>query len=129
MLEKDDDWTGALNLITHAKELAEYDLLTTQYYQLNRELCTVVEMECMSDYDYVLEIYDSAIGTGLRAINTDFPKATTKEEFEFLKTSCSPIFLQLSQDIISKLEDSVKKLEAVKRVIEMCFVNNFIKFA
>uniref|UniRef100_A0A1I7U169 DHC_N1 domain-containing protein n=1 Tax=Caenorhabditis tropicalis TaxID=1561998 RepID=A0A1I7U169_9PELO len=114
MLEKDDDWTGALNLITHAKELAEYDLLTTQYYQLNRELCTVVEMECMSDYDYVLEIYDSAIGTGLRAINTDFPKATTKEEFE---------------DIISKLEDSVKKLEAVKRVIEMCFVNNFIKFA
>ncbi|CAL2049372.1 unnamed protein product [Caenorhabditis brenneri] len=109
----DYDWTGALNLITHGEQIERYDELVAQYYRLNRELCTTIEMECMADYDYILEVYDRAIGCGLQVINTDFALATTNEEFV---------------EMISKMEDCVRRLEAVKRVIEICFMNNFIRF-
>lgn len=113
MTTKADDWTGALNLITHGEDLDNYHRLVTRYYSLNRDLCTVVEMECMVEQEYILEIYDQAIGTGLRVINNDFAKATTDEEFE---------------DMIAKMEDAVQRLEAVQRVINMCFARNFIRF-
>ncbi|CAP35188.1 Protein CBG17564 [Caenorhabditis briggsae] len=100
-----DDLTGALNWLTHGDELEKYENLKSRYHRLIRGLCTIIEMECMSDYHYILEIYDSAVAMGLNVINEDFPKATTNEDFAI---------------IFGKMEVAVDKLEAVDRVITGC---------
>lgn len=96
MSVKLDDLTGMLNLISHEKHIQHLDDLVTRYRELVCQLCTVVspivffsqimlnfkiEMECMSEQEYILEIYDEAFGTGQRVINNEFPLATTSEEF------------------------------------------------
>ncbi|CAA91986.2 Phage protein [Caenorhabditis elegans] len=113
MSVKLDDLTGMLNLISHEKHIQHLDDLVTRYRELVCQLCTVIEMECMSEQEYILEIYDEAFGTGQRVINNEFPLATTSEEFVAM---------------IGKMERSVYRLEAVKRVLKICFINNFIRF-
>ncbi|EFO89898.1 hypothetical protein CRE_07252 [Caenorhabditis remanei] len=107
-----DDLTGSLNLITHGDDLVRYDRLVVRYRELIRGLCAVIEMECLSEYDYIIEIYDSAVNLGQRVINTEFPLATTSEDFAA---------------IIIKMAEAVNRLEAVERVLQMCFSNNFIQ--
>ncbi|CAI2356488.1 unnamed protein product [Caenorhabditis sp. 36 PRJEB53466] len=108
-----DELTGALNLITHPEELSEYNSLVDRFRALTRLLSPIIEMECMSDYDYILEVYDTAFGAGQRVINYDFPVATTKEEFAAMTAN---------------LKDVVNRMESVDRVLAFCFRNNFIRF-
>uniref|UniRef100_A0A8R1HWH6 Uncharacterized protein n=1 Tax=Caenorhabditis japonica TaxID=281687 RepID=A0A8R1HWH6_CAEJA len=70
-------------------------------------------MECMSEYDYILEVYDRAFVAGQRVINNDFFQATTDEDFERINAI---------------IEQSVEHLKAVDRVIEFCISQNFIAF-